>query len=240
MASDRGDTRGRRGSGPFRGRASMIAIADAAGRAPRTLTGRGHYLWAQFSRDGQSILFARIDRGRRSLLAYYSGRSNASRERLLRRVRYGLYTMATDATGSRRITSIRGGLLGPISLSPDGSQIMLAHADAGGFSRLMAVTADGAIQTIKTFAQTILGLDFSPQGDRLALALASRRTSAISVMAASGGPLQRLTTTPDLAFAPLWSPDATTIAFIQGTKRRPFINALYTIPTTGGQPRHLS
>jgi Tol biopolymer transport system component len=238
-ASDRGGERGCPGCAPFRGRASVLTVADSDGTSPRPLTARRHYLAAQFSPDGRRINFVRIDRGHRTLISFEAPtRPRALDPRVLRRVRYGLHTVGVDGGVSRRIATIRGGLIGAIAWSPDGGQVVLGHRDLRGPDRLLSVSPDGAMRTIGRFHRTIGGLGFSPSGDRLAVALLSRRSSGIYVMAPSGGSLRRVTNGP--SFAPVWSPDGTAIAYMGLIERGPrSSDAIYAVRADGGRRQRL-
>jgi tricorn protease-like protein len=186
-------------------------------------------------------MFARIDRGHRTLLSYLfptgAGRPNP---RLLRRVRYGLHTVSVDGGVSRRIGTLRGGLIDAVASSPDGGQVVFAHVDPRGTTSLRGVSPDGTITTIRTVRRAVGGLDFSPSGDRLAIALLSRESAGIYVMAPSGGSLRRITTPPSFDFAPVWSPDGTAISFMRvvGSGRHSS-DAVYTVAADGGRPRRL-
>ena len=239
-AADRGGSPGCPGCSPFSGRASVLTVANADGSSPRALTTRGDYLSAHFSPDGRRIAFMRVDGGARALLSYSSPTRAGDRDlRRLRQVRYGLHTIAVDGRGPRRIATIRGGLIAAVASSPDGRRVVVAQAVPGGTSRLLGVAPDGTVTTIGTVRQTVLGLDVSPSGDRLAVALWSRASSGIYVMASSGGSLRRLTGGASMDFAPVWSPDGTAIDFARMTGGRSYADAIYTVPAGGGQSRRL-
>jgi Tol biopolymer transport system component len=244
-ASDRGGERGCPGCVPFRGRASVLTVADSDGTSPRPLTARRHYLAAQFSSDGRGINFVRVDRGHRTLLSFEAPtRPRLPDSRVLRRVRYGIYTVGVDGGASRRIATIRGGLIGAIAWSPAGGQVVLAHRYLRGPNRLLSVSPDGAMRTVGRFRRTIGGLGFSPSADRLAVALLSRtsllsrKSSGIYVMAPRGGSLRRVTTAP--SFGPVWSPDGTAIAYMGLVGRGPRSSAaIYAVPAGGGRRQRL-
>jgi hypothetical protein len=216
-------------------------VADADGSSPRVIGPRGDYLTAHFSAAGRRIVFTRIDRGARALLSYTTPTGPGGADpRLLRGVRYGVHTIGLDGRGSRRIATIRGGLIGGVAASPDGRRIVLAQNVPGGTNRLLGVSADGTVSTIRTVRESIGELAFSPGADRLAVGLGSRGSSGIYVMAAGGGALRRLTSAPRLAFAPVWSPDGAAIDFmgIAGDGTR-MADAIYTVAADGGQPRRV-
>jgi eukaryotic-like serine/threonine-protein kinase len=138
--------------------------------------------------------------------------------------------------------------------SPDGSQLAYQAIDGvyvmpalGGSPRLVArPPARSTTITGLAFSFTpLVGLAWSPDGKRLAVAVAA---DGLYLVSAQGGELIRLNAPPE-PHSPAWSPDGTQIAVTSGNPIFVFgmvyfanvgASSLWLVPVDGGAPRQLT
>ena len=175
----------------------------------------------------------------------------------------GIYVMDADGTDVRRLTTNVDGFDQSPELSPDGTAVVFdrqrfehfdrgrARFDAGATSALFLVGADGTgLRRLTPWGVQANDADWAPDGARLVFQSENHHNgnnSDLYVLNADGSGLRQIThnpptssfgqgTTPtrELSTDPVWSPDGSTIMFVQvsglgdATVRR-----LYTIHPDG-------
>jgi TolB protein len=132
------------------------------------------------------------------------------------RLSIAVFTVGIDGRGLRRVTpyKLRGGD-GP-DWSPDGSRILFrSNEDVGNFtkSQLYTIRPDGTGLTQVTHVgggTQLLSASFSPDGTRIAFAMAPRgRLPDIYTMASDGSDILQVTHTPQWDSRPDWGPAPT-------------------------------
>jgi TolB protein len=175
----------------------------------------------------------------------------------------GIYVMRADGTHLRRLTTNLDGFDQSPEFSPDGTTVVFdrqrfghfgrgrARFDAGATSALFLVAADGTgLRQLTPWGVQANDADWSPDGTRLVFQSENHHNgnnSDLYVLNADGSGLTRITHNPptssfgkgteptrELSTDPVWSPDGSTIMFVQvsglgdSTVRR-----LYTIRPDG-------
>jgi Tol biopolymer transport system component len=132
------------------------------------------------------------------------------------RLSHAVFTVGVDGEGVHRVTpwKLRAGD-GP-DWAPDGSRILFrSNEDVGDFakSQLYTIRPDGSgltQVTRRTGATKLLSASFSPDGSRIAFAMAPRgRLPDIYTMAVDGSDVQRVTRTRPWDSRPDWGPQPT-------------------------------
>jgi Tol biopolymer transport system component len=123
----------------------------------------------------------------------------------------GIYTMASDGSGSERLT-IDPGDSQP-AWSPDASRIAFVRYDEGS-QNIYVMNADGTRIRRLTSDGASGNPTWSPDGTRIAFQREADGNADIYVMNADGSNVDRLTGDPLLEYTPAWSPDGTAIAFV--------------------------
>jgi TolB protein len=174
----------------------------------------------------------------------------------------GIYVMDADGTNVRRLTTNLDGFDQSPEFSPDGATVVFdrqrfehlggrARPDAGGTSALFVVKADGTgLRRLTPWGVQANDADWAPDGSRLVFQSENHHdgnNADLYVLNADGSGLTRITHNPptssfgrgteptrELSTDPVWSPDGSTIMFVQvsgigdATVRR-----LYTIRPDG-------
>ncbi len=143
-----------------------------------------------------------------------------------------LYVANTDGSDAQRIVSTNGAQAKEPKWSPDGTRIAYAQQEWTGShweSHIWAVNADGTDKTQLTSGDVFDALpSWSPDGERLVFEHeasegrdddgrrvgADRYVAVIASSASTTGEVEALTEGDALEWAPVWSPDGTSIAFI--------------------------
>jgi WD40 repeat protein len=146
-----------------------------------------------------------------------------------------IYTVATNGTGLRRLTTDVASDAQP-DWSPDGAKIAFTSW-RGGNPGIYVMNADGSGQTRLSDAAIESEPDWSPDGSRIAFTRRDGDLADIWIMDATGENAVRVTSDPAVESEPAWSPDGTRIAFIRangdGSSRLYVMNA----DGSGIQPR---
>jgi TolB protein len=209
------------------------------GAKPRKLTSGGTAVNADYSPDGERIVFERR----------YGGRSPDS-----------LFTMGSDGSSQTRLptTCAAPTCLGDSApaWSPDGNRLVFERAfgpivkDSAAGLDLVIADADGSneqvilhYRSLEAQGQEPHDAQWSPDGTRIAVMILNtkakpRNASAIYVLDADGSGLHRVTPIRLNAGNPDWSPDGTRIAFnsFYGGPRPPEI---YTVRPDGSSLRRI-
>jgi serine/threonine protein kinase/Tol biopolymer transport system component len=109
-----------------------------------------------------------------------------------------------------------------------------AHAFADAAAKPLRIT--GVYDTKKKMAGAMSDLSFSPDGRRLVFAVTEADKSSIQVLELANRHLTVLTEAQHQAHSPVWSPDGEWIAFVAKADGK---DAAWSIPVSGGSPRHL-
>jgi len=149
-----------------------------------------------------------------------------------------LYSMRSDGTDQRRLTSDEAIQVDPTVSPADGTvaftQFQPVPEEPGVFDLgLFSIGADGGgLRTLAPFSadRDVLDPNWSPDGRRIVFEIASAsprgntggsgRQSDLAVMDADGSNVHRLTRTRQLETNPIWSPDGRLIAFTSDRHRR--------------------
>jgi Tol biopolymer transport system component len=137
----------------------------------------------------------------------------------------------TDVTG--RLYLIRGASQHPIALtperldvsfptlSPDGRHVAFVVSPGGRRpADLHRVDIDGRnLRRLTSIGGWDTDLDWSPQGDRVAFSLGSRRRQTPFTISADGGDRRRVAGAPHESGSPDWSPDGKQIVFVKNWSR---------------------
>jgi TolB protein len=218
---------------------AQIFTLARPGAKPRKLTSGGTAVNADYSPDGERIVFERR----------YGGRSPDS-----------LFTMGSDGSSQTRLptTCSAPTCLGDSApaWSPDGNRLVFERAfgpivkDTAAGLDLVIADADGSneqvilhYRSLEAQGQEPHDAQWSPDGTRIAVMILNtkakpRNASAIYVLDADGSGLRRVTPIRLNAGNPDWSPDGKRIAFnsFYGGPRPPEI---YTVRPDGSGLRRL-
>jgi TolB protein len=218
---------------------TQIFTVARPGAKPRKLTSGGTAVNADYSPDGERIVFERR----------YGGRSPDS-----------LFTMGSDGSSQTRLptTCAAPTCLGSSApaWSPDGNRLVFERAfgpivkDTAAGLDLVVADADGSneqvilhYRSLEAQGQEPHDAQWSPDGTRIAVMILNtkakpRNASAIYVLDADGSGLHRVTPIRLNAGNPDWSPDGTRIAFnsFYGGPRPPEI---YTVRPDGSSLRRI-
>jgi hypothetical protein len=146
-----------------------------------------------------------------------------------------LYVMNVDGSGVRRLTF--HGTVDAVDWSPDGTRLVFARAQTGGF-RLETIEPRGGSTTfLAAGAGSATDPAWSPDGRRIAFAADRGRGFDLFVVSAAGGRPRQLTRDGAGNVDPAWSPNGRTIAF---ASRRHGDADVYSVPTRGGSARRLT
>jgi Tol biopolymer transport system component len=155
-------------------------------------------------------------------IAFSSNRSGTSQ----------IYVMHADGTGTRQLTSLKGGASGP-SWSPDGSRIAFLGFEPG-FVYVMRVDGSG-IRRLGPERGNERDPAWSPDGGRVAFVRREPGTSSTELWVSrpDGTHQQQLTRLNASMSSPTWSPDGTRLAFAANPRGR------YELYTVGAEGRGL-
>ena len=132
-----------------------------------------------------------------------------------------IYIANLDGTDATRLTDSPGPDYQP-SLSPDGSKVVFSSLRSGT-SRIWTMNADGSNPTeLATGSSEDLSESnarYSPAGGRILFSSPRTNTTQIWVMPANGGPATQVTHEANGAFDGSWSPDGSSIFFVDGVDR---------------------
>jgi Tol biopolymer transport system component len=122
-----------------------------------------------------------------------------------------IYTMNSDGTGVRRLTT-NAGVDGGARWSPDGTKIAWS-SQQGGAREIWIMNADGSDKRqVTSLSGTANGPNWSPDGARLVFHFARGDGNFdLYLVNADGSGTQRLTTSGSFVW-PRWSPDGSTLA----------------------------
>ena len=132
-----------------------------------------------------------------------------------------IYIANLDGTDATRLTDSPGPDYQP-SLSPDGSKVVFSSLRSGT-SRIWTMNADGSNPTeLATGSAEDLSESnarYSPGGGRILFSSPRTNTTQIWVMPADGGPATQVTHEANGAFDGSWSPDGSSIFYVDGVDR---------------------
>ncbi len=157
----------------------------------------------------------------------------------------GLHVFAPDGSGFERLPI--GGYIESPAWSPDGAHIAFIRD-----RELLSTTPEGAPPTL--IMSNAWSPAWSPDGQRIAFIrpIESDEETNLYVMAAKGGPAQKILDPPGRVSSPSWSPDGSTIIFDfrelvpredPGPGEPPYTYSgpnVYAISATGGEPVQLT
>jgi Tol biopolymer transport system component len=218
---------------------AQIFTVARPGAKPRKLTSGGTAVNADYSPDGERIVFERRN----------GGRSPDS-----------LFTMGSDGSSQTRLptTCSAPTCLGDSApaWSPDGNRLVFERAfgpivnDTAAGLDLVTANADGSneqvilhYRSLEAQGQEPHDAQWSPDGTRIAVMILNtkakpRNASAIYVLNADGSGLHRLTPIRLNAGNPDWSPDGKRIAFNSSYEGQAAVE-LYTVRADGSGLRRL-
>jgi Tol biopolymer transport system component/DNA-binding winged helix-turn-helix (wHTH) protein len=154
----------------------------------------------------------------------------------------GIYTTMVGGEKSLRLTSDCGDA--SPTWSPDGRRVAFYHYDHG--MAIYAVPAFGGTEHrlyTGPFHPLARGLDWSPDGKVLAFSggRADWNGAWISLLSLADSTTRQLTSPSDqeVDYAPAFSPDGSTVAFIRGIPAGA-VEDLYVVPAAGGVPKRLT
>lgn len=144
-----------------------------------------------------------------------------------------VYVAGWDGRDARAVT--RGGINILPALGPNGTVAFTTYRR--GMPDIF-VEKDGEARPLVAKGQMATGVAFSPDGKRIAFALAQGESTQLWVANADGSGAKRLTDTPyGINTSPTWSPDGKRIAFVSNRGGSPQI---YVMNADGSSPRRLT
>ncbi len=144
-----------------------------------------------------------------------------------------VYVAGWDGRDARAVTN--GGINMLPALGPNGAVAFTTYRK--GKPDIYVQTGDEARPLVQK-GQMATGIAFSPDGKRIAFALAQGESAQIWVANADGSDAKRLTDTPyGINTSPTWSPDGKRIAFVSNRGGSPQI---YVMNADGSGPRRLT
>jgi Tol biopolymer transport system component/DNA-binding winged helix-turn-helix (wHTH) protein len=196
------------------------------------LAGLGRFEWeAAFSPDGNHVAYAD---------------HSPSRE--------GIYVTTVGSEKSLRLTSDffdccprwspDGGQVAFSRLTDGAADIFVVPASGGTEHRISEWPTKGhQISTIPKYRAAVRCFDWSPDGKSLALTSTqeNKTHSWIALLSLEDSTARSLTSpeSPEVDYAPSFSPDGSTVAFIRGTAAG-VAEDLYLVPAAGGSPKRLT
>lgn len=203
---------------------ARVVVADADGGAARPITASGPYLGPSWSPDARRIAFGRLDSNPATAVP-----------RITAQARSSVWTMRADGIGSRRLTRVPG-LLNGLSWSSEGSIVVSATTPSGTSVYLLR---DGVRHTIHTTPSPSQGLDTSPSGREVVVALTGP-AGGLVIVPIAGGATRRVPNTSGNDLSVVWSPDGNSLLFARLTARGPqLIPRLHRIWLDGHRLRAL-
>ena len=135
-----------------------------------------------------------------------------------------------------KVTSDRSNVTSP-DWSPDGSKLLFTTYSESGFPDIyMLDIQSGRRAPIATYGGTNTAPAFSPNGQRIAMALSGSGNSEIVITDASGKEGRAITRKKSIETSPSWSPDGRSIVLTSDMLGKP---QLYEIPASGGSMRRI-
>ena len=139
-----------------------------------------------------------------------------------------------DGNNARSVTS--GGINLLPALGPNGAVAFTSYRR--GKPDLFVQTPDGEARQLENSGQMATGIAFSPDGKRIAYALAEGESTQLYVANADGSSPKRVTETPyGINSSPSWSPDGKRLAFVSNRGGSPQI---YIMNADGSSARRLT
>jgi Tol biopolymer transport system component len=198
-----------------RGGSMGLYIMNAMDGAHLTQLTSGSYdISPSFSPDGRTVVFARELNGGSPKI----------------------YTVNTDGTGLKRLTSYLGGDYAP-RFSPDGRRILFSSTVTGDHEIYLMDAQGSRISRLTFSPATDSEPAFSPDGSTIAFSSNRDGNMEIYLMDTAGNDLRRLRGTAGAERKPEFSPDGTRIAFYTD---RDLNNEIYTMDVGGRDHRRLT
>jgi len=139
-----------------------------------------------------------------------------------------------DGANARAVTS--GGINLLPALGPNGTVAFTSYRR--GRPDLFIQPAGGEAKPLENSGQMATGISFSPDGKRIAYALAEGESTQLYVANADGSSPKRITETPyGINSSPAWSPDGKRLAFVSNRGGSPQI---YVMNADGSSARRLT
>lgn len=141
-----------------------------------------------------------------------------------------IYIAGADGSSPRNLTNSDAFESSP-AWSPSGKEIAFARSNGSGSDIWRLNVDSGAEVKVMSFADTVGGLDWSPDGSKIAF----ERGSDIWVVGPKGTGAANLTNFPAErpALAPSWSPDGKKIAFAVNPPETPNVFDIYVMNANG-------
>lgn len=255
---------------PIGGGAGRIAFESQIGGVPdiyfmntdgsdvrRIITDVNHNRGADWSPDGQVILFRSHESGNRVIYIMHPDGSGLTPLTESDSSNYAptwspdgsriafvserdgnpeIYVMNADGSDQTRLTNDLSPDYEP-AWSPDGTQIAF-HTGRDGNLNIYRMNSDGShLVRLTDSSAADYGAVWSPDGSRIAFVSEDDGDAEIYVMDPDGTDKVRLTDNSSADFAPAWSPDGTWIAFVA---RRDGNAEIYLMRANGSNQRRLT